>query len=146
MRWDPTIRAIVDEVCHRVFKLSFDEMLVRKPRFITARTPRYVPPPSILVPAIQHVYQTFGNALDAKTHLPLFSKEAWKKANSVLELAHEGYLSDIKGMVLYERAGIDKYGLQKFKCLRGTNKVEGGPHSDIYRKFGALHGMPFCFK
>ena len=26
------------------------------------------------------------------------------------------------------------------KCVRGTNKVEGGPHGDIYRKFGALHG------
>lgn len=144
MRWDPAVREIVDKTCHRIFKLSFDEMLVRNPRFIAARTPRYVPPPSVLVPAIKHVYKTFGNALDAKTSQPLFSKEAWKKANSVLELAREGYLSDIKGVVLYEKAGIDKYGLQKYKCLRGTNKVEGGPHGDIYRKFGALHGMCFC--
>jgi hypothetical protein len=58
-----------------------------------------------------------------------------------LELAREGYLSDVKGVVLYEKAGIDKYGLQKYKCLCGINKVEGGPHGDIYRKFGALNGM-----
>jgi hypothetical protein len=141
MRWDPAIRKVVAETCRRVFKLTFEEMLIRKPRFIAARTPRYVPPPSVLVPAIQHVYNTFGNAIDAKTGLPLFSKEAWKKANAVLELAREGYLSDVKGIVLYEKAGIDKYGLQKYKCLRGTNKVEGGPHGDIYQKFGALHGM-----
>jgi hypothetical protein len=115
MRWDPAVKAVVDKTCRSVFKLTFDQMLIRNPRFIAARTPRYVPPPSILVPAIQHVYRTFGNALDAKTGLPLFSKEGWKKANAVLELAREGYLSDVKGVVLYEKAGIDKYGLQKYK-------------------------------
>lgn len=141
MRWDPAVHSVVDDTCHRVFKLSFDEMLAKNPRFIAARTPHHVPPPSVLVPAIEHVFENFGNAVDAKTGLPLFSKQAWQKANAVLELAHEGYLSDINGVVLYEKAGIDKYGLQKWKCLRGTNKVEGGPHGDIYRKFGALHGM-----
>ena len=141
MRWDPAIRAVVDETCHRVFKLTFDQMLAKNPRFIASRTPRYVPPPSVLVPAIQHVFSTFGNALDAKTGQPLFNRKAWKKANAVLDLAREGYLSDIQGVMLYEKAGIDQYGLQKYNCLRGTSKVEGGPHGDIYRKFGALHGM-----
>ena len=51
----------------------------------------------MLVPAIQHVYNMFGNALDAKTGQPLFSKQAWGKANAGLELAHQGYLSDIDG-------------------------------------------------
>lgn len=142
LRWDPTIRLVVDETCRRVFNLTFDEMLARNPRFIAERTPRHVPSPSVLVPAIQHVFDSFGNALDAKSQLPLFTKLAWQKANAVLELARQGYLSDIKGIVLYEKAGIDQYGLQKYKCLRGTNKVEGGPHGDIYRKFGALHGQP----
>jgi hypothetical protein len=82
----------------------------------------------------------YGKALDAKTGIPLFSKQAWQKANAVLELAHQGYLSDLDGIVLYEKAGIDQHGLQLWKCLCGTNKVEGGPHGDIYRKFGALHG------
>jgi hypothetical protein len=50
----------------------------------------------------------------------------------VLELAHEGYLSDIEGIVMYEKAGVDKYGLQKWKCLCETNNVEGGLHRDIY--------------
>ncbi|PBK83312.1 hypothetical protein ARMGADRAFT_1089425 [Armillaria gallica] len=38
--------------------------------------------------------------------------------------------------------GVDQYGLQKWVCLHGTNKVEGGPHGDIYHKFGALHAGP----
>lgn len=41
-------------------------------------------------------------------------------------------------VALYEMAGVDKYGVQKWKCLCGTIDVEGGPHGDIYRKFGAL--------
>jgi hypothetical protein len=150
MRWDPATRAVVDKTCKKVYNINFDEMLLRNPRYIQARTPRYVPAPSILVPAIEHVFNMYGNALDAKTNTPLFSKQAWKKANAVLELARQGYLSDLEGVVLYERAGMDKHGLQLWKCLRGTNKVEGGPHGDIYRKFGALngkshcHNMPFC--
>ena len=62
------------------------------------------------------------------------------KAAAVQELACQGYLSDVPDIPMYEGAGIDQYGLQKWKCLRGTNKVEGGPHGDIYQKFGALHG------
>ncbi|KAF7340497.1 3'-5' exonuclease domain-containing protein [Mycena sanguinolenta] len=142
MRWDPVIRARVDEVCRRVFKMGFDAMLLRHPRWIKTRTPRYVPAPSVLVPAIQHVYNVFGNARDAESGLPLFNKAGWQKANAVLELAREGYLSDPIGVVLYEKAGVDEHGLTLFNCTRGTNKLEGGPHGDIYRKFGALHAAP----
>jgi len=78
-----------------------------------------------------------------KKNEPLFSKQAWIKAKAVLELAHQGYLSDIDGVPMYEKAGIDKYGLQKWRCLQGTNNVEGGPHGDIYHKFGALDGKSF---
>ncbi|KAJ7814567.1 hypothetical protein B0H13DRAFT_1924776 [Mycena leptocephala] len=100
MQWDPVARIKVDE-----------------------RTPRYVPPPNDLVPVIQHIYDVFGNALDAETQQPLFSKNAWQKANAV-----------------YEKAGVDEHGLDKWTCRLGTNKVEGERHGDIYRKFGALHG------
>jgi hypothetical protein len=140
LRWDPTSRDEVDAVCRKSFNLTFDQMLLRNPRFIRERTPRYAPPPSVLTHAIQFVIDTFGDAVDARGN-QLFSEKTWQKAHSVLELAKQGYLSDVEGVVLYEKAGIDKYGLQKWKCLRGTNNVEGGPHGDIYRKFGALHGM-----
>ncbi|KAG6809744.1 hypothetical protein H0H92_014893, partial [Tricholoma furcatifolium] len=139
MRWDPDIRANVDQTCQRIFKCTFDDMLARNPRFICERTPRYVPPPSVLVPALQHVFNTFGSALDSKTQQPLFNKTSWQKADAIVHLAREGYLSDRKDVPMYKKARIDKYGLQVYSSLRGTNKVEGGPHSDIYRKFSALH-------
>ena len=73
-----------------------------------------------MVPAIEHVYRNYGNALDAKTGAPLFSKQTWQKANAVLELAYQGYLSAIDGVVLYEHAGVDEHGLQLWKCTCGT--------------------------
>ncbi|KAK7025856.1 hypothetical protein R3P38DRAFT_3531780 [Favolaschia claudopus] len=144
MRWDPAIRARVDEKCRKVFKIGFDVMLIRNPRWIKRRTstPRYVPPPSVLVPAIEHVFNIFGGALDAKSGQPLFNATARQKAEAVLDLAREGYLSDPTGVVLYEKVGVDKHALELFSCRRGTNKLEGGPHSDIYRKFGAFHAAP----
>jgi hypothetical protein len=138
--WDSTSHDEVDAVCHKSFNLTFDQMLLWNPCFIRECTPYYAPPPSVLTHAIQFVIDTFGDAVDAGGNW-LFSKKTWQKAHGVLELAKQGYLSDVEGVVLYEKAGIDKYGLQKWKCLWGTNNVEGGPHSDIYHKFGALHGM-----
>ena len=54
------------------------------------------------------------------------------------------YLSDIEGVVLYKKVRIDSFGLQTYMCLHGTNKIEGGPHADIFKKFGAFHGMSLC--
>ncbi|KAJ6536480.1 hypothetical protein DFH09DRAFT_1091440 [Mycena vulgaris] len=131
MRWDPVLRVQVDEVCRREFNASFDVMLIRDPQWIKEHVPRYIPPPSVLVPAIQHVYNVFGNAPDAETGRPLFDKKAWEKANAVLELAREGYLSDIEGVVLYEKAGLDEYGLWRWvfrglQCPRLTvNSLAG---------------------
>jgi hypothetical protein len=140
LRWDPDSRNAVDKVCRKEFNLTFDQMLARNPRFIAERTPRHVPPPSVLVPAIEYVYNMFRDAVDTKTGARLFTPAFIIKAGAVRELARQGYMSDMTDVPMYERAGVDKYGLQIWKCLRGTNKVEGGPHGDIYRKFGALHG------
>ncbi|PBL04493.1 hypothetical protein ARMGADRAFT_1070940 [Armillaria gallica] len=141
MRWDPVMQKCLDGICRKMFNLTFEEMLAQRPRFIAARCPCHAPSPSILVPALKFIFDTFGNATDAKTGTPLFNKKAWEKANAVLELAHEGYLSDMDGVILYEKSKVDQFGIQKWTCLHGTNKVEGGSHGDIYCKFGALHGM-----
>ena len=72
LRWDPVMRSNVDQACRHHFYLTFNQMLARNPQFIAERTPRHVPSPSILVTAIEHVYQMFENAVDAKTGAPLF--------------------------------------------------------------------------
>ncbi|KAJ7836589.1 hypothetical protein B0H14DRAFT_2589654 [Mycena olivaceomarginata] len=127
MRWDPEIRKKVDGVCRDHFGINFDVMLSRQPDWIKQHTLRYVPPPRIIVPAMEHVFNAYGHALDAESGLPLFSKKTWQKANAVLELGRQAYLSDVQDVQMYRKSGVDR--------------VEGGPHSDIYRKFGALHGV-----
>ncbi|KAK0216019.1 hypothetical protein IW262DRAFT_1464506 [Armillaria fumosa] len=139
----PLNHGIVDAVCRKMFNLTFDEMLLCNPCFIAACTPHHIPTPSVLVHALEYIFAVFGNATDAKTGAPLFNKKAWKKAQAVTELAREGYLSDVDGVMLYEKADMDQYGLQLYVCTHGTNKVEGGPHRDIYHKFGALHAGPW---
>ncbi|KAF9526768.1 hypothetical protein CPB83DRAFT_857411 [Crepidotus variabilis] len=142
LRWDPVSKELVGAVCIERFGLTFDQMLVCNPCFIAERVPRHIPPPSILTPGIEHVYNMFRGGIDAKTQVPLFTPQFEAKAEAVLDLARKGYLSDMVDIPMYERAGVNKYGLQKWKCVRGTNKVEGGPHGDIYREFGALHAGP----
>ena len=60
MQWDPASKSAVDKVCHKFFNLTFDQMLARNPCFIAEHTPSHVLSPSILVPAIEYVYKTFG--------------------------------------------------------------------------------------
>ncbi|KAJ7077201.1 hypothetical protein C8R43DRAFT_1179242 [Mycena crocata] len=142
LRWDPVARQAVDEVCRKSFGITFEIMLSRHPDYIKRRVPRYVPPPRVIVPALEHIFNSYGNAMDAQSGFPLFKKKNWEKAHAVLDLARQGYLSDLQGVPMYEKAGIDKDGLQKWKSERGTSKLEGGPHGDIYRKFGALNAGP----
>ena len=73
MRFDHESRKKVDSVCRKSFNLSFDQMLERSPRWVAERTPCYIPPPSVLVIAIQHVYAMFADAKDARTGDVLFT-------------------------------------------------------------------------
>ncbi|KAJ7809665.1 hypothetical protein B0H13DRAFT_2385112 [Mycena leptocephala] len=98
----------VDRVCRKSFGITFDVMLSRHPDWIKRHSPRYVPPPSIIVPAMEHVFNAYGHALDAESGLPLFSKKTWQKANAVLELGRQGYLSNVQGVQVYHKSGVDR--------------------------------------
>jgi len=79
MRWDSATHAVVDKTCQKFYNINFDEMLLRNPCYIQARTPHYVSAPSILVPAIEHVFNMYDNALDAKTNTPPFFQTSLAK-------------------------------------------------------------------
>ena len=61
---------------------------------------------------------------------------------SVLEAAHSGYLSDPEDISLYEQKDVDDDGLPLYRCLRGTNAVEG-MHSHINRFMAMYNGSPY---
>lgn len=61
---------------------------------------------------------------------------AWKIAKNILELVRNGYVSDVPGVALYILLGFDAKagGLPIYRCIRGTNMVEGGVHTHLRAK------------
>jgi hypothetical protein len=60
----------------------------------------------------------------------------------LLRTAELGFLSDPPGIPLYYKMGIDRDGLTIYRCIRGTNSVEGGVHMVVRRVFGSLQASP----
>ncbi|KAG2224981.1 hypothetical protein INT45_000102 [Circinella minor] len=79
---------------------------------------------------------TFGALKDATTQQPLFTKQSWKEAEIFLTHIGSGYLSNPPGISLYQARRKDKYGLNVYRCLRGTNSL-GGVYQNLNHRFGA---------
>jgi hypothetical protein len=43
---------------------------------------------------------------------------------------------------MYYQMKVDKNGLPKYRCVRGTNSVEGSIHQKIVQQFGAFNASP----
>ncbi|KAJ7037315.1 hypothetical protein C8F04DRAFT_1331804 [Mycena alexandri] len=84
---------------------------------------------------------TWGPLKDGKTGIPLFNSAAWKIAKNILELIKNGFVSDPPGIQLYYCIGFDEKAaaLPIYRCVRGTNMVEGGVHTHLLAKLPS-HG------
>ncbi|KIO21104.1 hypothetical protein M407DRAFT_10559 [Tulasnella calospora MUT 4182] len=132
---DPGDRKAVEDVL-ATCGLTFDDMLRRNPEWVLRRVRRVIPPAEVLYPRVKGVLEMFGPMLDAATQKPLFNSAAEEKALHVLEAVYRGWVSDVPGVALYYPTGKDKDGLVKYRCIRGTNKNEGGFHQKAIRWFG----------
>ena len=104
---------------------SFQDVLHENPKWIFKRVRRIVPPPVQLYFAVKEVYDHCADVLDAKTSKPLFDSAAKLQANQNLKLIKEGWVSDPPDVQLYFDIGVDEQGLRIYRCVRGTNSVEG---------------------
>jgi hypothetical protein len=105
---------------------------------------RFCPPPDILVPQLETLFASWKDvqcSLDP-TRGPLFSDSAQKQAKLIIRVAQLGLISDPPGYALYYKMGVDPDGLPYYRCVRGTNSVEGGIHMVIRRTFGSLRASP----
>ncbi|KAJ7197452.1 hypothetical protein GGX14DRAFT_574233 [Mycena pura] len=115
--------------------LAWNDMLRYNPKWLWKHCRRTIPPPEVLYPLVHRLFMLYGPLKDAKTGLPLFNAAAWKIAKNILELIRNGYVSDVPGVVLYYCIGFDKVsGLPIYRCIRGTNMVEGGVHTHLLAK------------
>ncbi|RDB18198.1 hypothetical protein Hypma_000504 [Hypsizygus marmoreus] len=122
--------------------VTWDQMLLWKPRWVWERVKRFAPRPEILHARVSQVYQAFGPLKDATTGQPLFNDASWDKAKNILENIRQGYYSDPIGLDLYMSKGKDHNGLNLYRCIRGTNSVEGGIHQNIAKRFGSYNASP----
>ncbi|KAG6856426.1 hypothetical protein H0H87_004552 [Tephrocybe sp. NHM501043] len=113
--------------------LKWDDVLKYKSNWLWRHCRRTIPPPEVLYPLVHEVFQTWGPLKDASSYLPLFTPALWKQAKNILELIRNGFLSDPPGVSLYYVIGFDKNagGLPIYRCVRGTNSVEGGVHTHL---------------
>ncbi|KAF7293600.1 3'-5' exonuclease domain-containing protein [Mycena indigotica] len=116
--------------------LTWADMLRYNPKWLWRHCRRTIPPPEELYPLVHRVFMLYGPLKDAKTGLPLFNSAAWKIAKNILELVRNGHVSDVPGVALYFLLGFDKKagGLPLYRCIRGTNMVEGGVHTHLLAK------------
>jgi hypothetical protein len=138
---DPEDRAAVEKVLE-MKNTSFRQMVLTNSDWVWQRVKRLVPPPEILAPRVAEVLQTYGPLKDAVTGQPLFNDTSWDKARTVIENIKMGYYSDPPGYSFYALLKTDGYGLNVYRCSRGTNNVEGGVHQNIIRRFGSFNASP----
>ncbi|KAM6501786.1 hypothetical protein JOM56_001763 [Amanita muscaria] len=139
--FDPEDKAAVEEFL-QAQNSSWDETLLYHPDWLLQRVKRIVPSPEVLLPRVATVIHAYGPLLDPKSGQPLFNNRAWEIAANVLENLRRGYYSDPPNIPFYYCRGKDKNGLMRYRCIRGTNAIEGGIHQNIIRWFGAFNASP----
>lgn len=86
---------------------------------------------------LTNFFLAFGPIKDSKTGNPLFNNDIWDKAYGILSDVADGLVSDHPDIPMYSIVGKDKDGLIKYRCIRGTNRVEGW-HQNVMLAFGAF--------
>jgi len=103
---------------------------------------RAVPAPKELLYRFDRVCSLFGSLEDSKTNEPLFRAETRKKIKSLRAHIEKGCLSDVPGIPLYYVTGKDnRSGLPTYRCVRGTNSVEGY-HRHLRKLLAMYAGSP----
>ncbi|KAI7893695.1 uncharacterized protein EV154DRAFT_581873 [Mucor mucedo] len=138
---DPEDERLVTEYL-KTRNISLEKMMVKNSDWVLKRVRRYVPSPSELYPVVKKLFEVYGNAICSVSGNKLFDKKAWKVSNMVLEAIRLGHVSDPPGVSWYYRMSKDQNGLQVYRCVRGTNSVEGGVHQNIIRKFSSFNASP----
>ncbi|CBJ33586.1 conserved unknown protein [Ectocarpus siliculosus] len=86
---------------------------------------RLVPPPSELLKRFDKVVQEFGNCVDNISKEVLLRPKSMKAVSLLRKHIVAGCLSDPDGVAMYYAVGKTTDGLVNYRCVRGTNDVEG---------------------
>lgn len=101
-----------------------------------------VPPSHVLGPAIKELLNKYRDLKDDSPSgkgRPLFTETDRTVEAGIIEAIERGWTSDPKGFSLYYEKGVDKNGLQRYRCIRGTSDLEGAIHGVIRAGFAAFN-------
>lgn len=136
------IKQVEEKYLSKNNDITWDDLMLNKPKWVLRRVRRYVPAPDKLYPVVNELFETMGPSVCSRTGNKLFDEQTRKVARNVLEYIRKGYVSDPIGIPLYYKMGVDSYGLTIYRCARGTNSVEGSVHQNIIRKFASFNTSP----
>ncbi len=91
---------------------------------------------------LKELFESWANVVCKVTGQKLFTMESHQKSQSILLEVKKGWISDPIGISVYHLEGVDKYGLNIYHCIRGTNSVEGSVHNPIQRSFASMNASP----
>jgi hypothetical protein len=84
-----------------------------------------MPPPAVLFPRLQAVYDFFKELHDPMHQRPFFNSNHAHRFRVEMAYVLKGYLSDPLGVPLYIPLRTLKTGLVIFRCVRTTSALEG---------------------
>jgi hypothetical protein len=121
---------------------TWDKSLQAQPQWLWRRVRRAIPDKEELLGAVHELFNKYRDLKDdsrAGKGKPLFTETDRKVEAGILEAIERGFVSDPTSFSLYYEIGIDKNGLQRYRCIRGTSDLEGAIHGVIRAGFTAFN-------
>lgn len=103
----------------------------KSPGWLWKRVQRFIPNKDVLYVVLKGLFESWAPVVCKTTGQKLLTLESHQKAQSTLLEVRKGWISDPVGISVYQLEGVDKYGLNLYHCIRGTNSVEGSVNECI---------------
>ena len=94
-------------------------------KFFVKNCRRKIPEAHELLKRFDKLVEVYSKVKDARTEEPLFRPDTLKELKKLRSHIEKGCLSDPPGVPLYVFKGWNTLGLKVYRCLRGTNSLEG---------------------
>ena len=142
----PDDKERVTKYLRDVENVSFEEKMNQNSDWILKRVRRMIPEPTILSNDLKEAFAFFDNDTfndPRKNDQPLIDKEVRRSFVELLKHVDKGCLSDPPGIPLYyEEKKCTKSNLMLYRCIRGTNDLEGGIHQKFSMNFKSWNAGP----
>ncbi|CEP13323.1 hypothetical protein [Parasitella parasitica] len=123
-------------------KMTFKQLMLKKPRWALKRMRRHVPTPDELHASVKALFDIYQDSKCAVSGFFLFDRRCKAVAANILDSIKRDHVSDPPGISWYYLLYTDKLRFPVYRCTRGTNSIEGVVQQNIVRKFASFNASP----